>query len=275
METWVFWRDIEARFRAIPDSRQELDASRGGDYQEFFDDQCAGLAAAVRNPLYPLDAIASLAQQTAHIGTWFVDGVYVVEWIVSGGWNEGRHRFCSEAVLGAKAAGLCPDAGLTADAAIDRWLSLLARRRSPYYRGDEFPFIRNLTIASADLCAQLASEAYQGATPTVVQPPASDPERETAEMRLSDARKRAKEVGDGDGQGAKVVETAVVAPKPLDASPLLTVKKAAELLKCHEDTVRAMGRRGDIEIVKTGPRLQRIKASEILRLRSKPKFSDR
>jgi excisionase family DNA binding protein len=60
-----------------------------------------------------------------------------------------------------------------------------------------------------------------------------------------------------------------------DTSRLLTIKKAAELLSTHEDTIRRMGKRGELEIITIGRRAQRIKASEILRVRNTPRFRNR
>jgi excisionase family DNA binding protein len=80
------------------------------------------------------------------------------------------------------------------------------------------------------------------------------------------------EAVDPEGHVEGVAETLATAAEPLDDVPLFTVKEAAELLNCHEDTVRAMGRRGDIEIITIGRRGQRIKASEIERLKQTPRF---
>jgi excisionase family DNA binding protein len=78
-----------------------------------------------------------------------------------------------------------------------------------------------------------------------------------------------------EGHVERVSDTPTTAGTPLDDQPLLTVKEAADLLNCHEDTIRAMGERNEIEIIKIGPRGQRIKASEIERLLQTPKFQYR
>lgn len=67
----------------------------------------------------------------------------------------------------------------------------------------------------------------------------------------------------------------VVTDLKRDVSPLLTIKKAAELLTVCEDTIRKMGRDGEIKIIRLGPRRQRIPASEIHRLRNTPRFWSR
>lgn len=71
---------------------------------------------------------------------------------------------------------------------------------------------------------------------------------------------------------SQVADPLPSATRALDQSSLLTIKRVAELFKCHEDTVRAMGRRGEIEIIRLGPRVLRIKASEVHRLRQTNKF---
>jgi excisionase family DNA binding protein len=66
---------------------------------------------------------------------------------------------------------------------------------------------------------------------------------------------------------------------PLPPAPIkqeaLTIQQAAKLLGVHEDTIRRMAKRGDIEMISLGPKLKRIPKSEISRLRTSPKFTER
>jgi excisionase family DNA binding protein len=62
------------------------------------------------------------------------------------------------------------------------------------------------------------------------------------------------------------------AARSVGDSDLLTIREASERLKCHPQTVRAMGRRGEIEILQFGPRRQRITLAEIERLEETAKF---
>jgi len=190
----------------------------------------AALILALRNPDYAIEAVYSLARRTFGVAAVVVDGIYAREWKVAGGPAATRaykvlhDGFRREAVLAAIGADLV-GRDATDERAIDQWLNTLKSKGSPYYHGDAFPWIDDLPTASAEMCAWFAARAYQQ--------PGAEPH---SEMSPS---------------------------KPFDASPLFTVKQAAKLLKCHEDTIRAMGVRGQIEIIDTGPRRQRIKASEL------------
>ena len=55
----------------------------------------------------------------------------------------------------------------------------------------------------------------------------------------------------------------------------LSIREAATVLGVHEDTIRRMGQRGEIEIISIGPKLKRVPKSEIARLRATSKFSRR
>jgi hypothetical protein len=102
------------------------------------------------------------------VGAWLVDGEYVSQWMVSGGPGDERARgalqarFASEAALAAVAADLVA-AGASPDAAVDEWLNLLKNTPSPYYGGESFRMIQHLVAASAVMCDELATRAYQGA----------------------------------------------------------------------------------------------------------------
>ena len=168
METLQFWREAEARFRSIRDLdlRRDLHAGRTDTDPAAFVAECGErVRSALETDGYPLDFIFSLERRALSVAARLVDGDYISLWDVSGGPNDRmsretlQSRFRTEAALAARAADVVR-AGATDDEAVDEWLNLLRKNKSPFFRDDELPIIEDLLEASAVQCAALATRAY-------------------------------------------------------------------------------------------------------------------
>jgi len=183
MEQIAFWRELEARFRALPDPRGRLRAMLGdNDPGPVIAGMNERLRVALQTETCPIESVYELAKQLCHVGRWVVDGEYISRWTITDGAVSRSEananleaRFRTEAFVAAKAAGVVRG-GATADEAVDTWLDLLKDRKSPHYGGDHHTVIKNLTVASAEMCAVLAAESYVALpTSTGTSAPTGDP----------------------------------------------------------------------------------------------------
>jgi hypothetical protein len=152
-ETPSGWRLIETRFRAIGEvgTRRLRAERRSESAPELAYRLTTRLAAAVRTPGYPDDAVNALALAVSDVAR-SLD--YVSRWVITG---IPRERFKSEAASAAVAAGLGTAAG---DEAVDCWLDLLASTENR---------LDDLIEASAVMCLVLSAQAYtEGTAPLAV-----------------------------------------------------------------------------------------------------------
>lgn len=137
--------------------------------------------------------------------------------------------------------------------------------------------LHDLREASIELCTLLLleSEAVAAAhggearTPGAPQGPASElnvPSRGTREGR------------DRERGAAVLSQPSAVGAASTGGPPKqegLSIQDAAKVLGVDEDTIRRMGKSGEIEIISLGRKLKRVPKSEIARLRATQKFSRR
>ena len=168
METYTFWREREAQFSKLAkrEGSKRLHAIRADDVDvhavlDEFSDRTFG---AIANPAALPDSVYGYARMTARAGRIQLDGEQFDRWYLSGGPNDelaraGLHNdFKAEAMMAAVGADAVP-ASTTDQAALEAWLELIRRSRSP--ENPSRHVIQSLAHASAEACNQLASRAYR------------------------------------------------------------------------------------------------------------------
>jgi excisionase family DNA binding protein len=242
VETFTFWRERETRFLELT----KIDGSADFhaipveiDMPSQLEQSSTATLDAIADPSAPLEAIYERAKWAARAGRILLAGEQLDRWNVSGGPNDRLARetleslFRAEALMAAVGAGEADDA-MTDQAALEAWLDLMVREKSPHWR--TMGVLEHLAHASAEMSRQLASRAYR------------------------DVHAPAPQVA--------IAPTKNHSDLPPDAiTKPLTRQETARHLRLSEDTIDRMIRDGKLKSQKVGRR-RLIPASEVIRLKT-------
>jgi len=137
--------------------------------------------------------------------------------------------------------------------------------------------IDDVCAASDRLCRRLSDEALKGELTRSTSATLTEPSTRSRDSRIGDAEQAAPPVAKPSDATTTVNQPSGVSqPRATTPDPTrtLTLKEAAKALRVSEDTLLRMRKRNEIEMFKVAS-VWRVLASEVIRLRQKPKFQNR
>ena len=182
METYTFWREREARFTRLAEAGGAVDlhAIRVElDLAAVLDESADRMLQAIKNPAATPESVYHHARTTARAGRILNDGEQADRWTLSGGPKIEvaraalRTAITIEAKIAATGAGEA-HVGMSEQALLEAWLDLIARTKNPRWR--EFQVLEHVALASAEMCNQLAGEAYRNDVARRREAPVTAPE---------------------------------------------------------------------------------------------------